>query len=179
MKKLVVLFLAMVIALNVVLVGCGKEIATVDVNIPSVLVGDLGDFDEEEFLAQNEDVKGVKVNDDMSITLTIPEDRHKKMVSEMREGLEASFNELIESENTVYIKDIVYSDDLRKVNIIVDKEGYESSFDFTHLLVGFLVGTYQVYAGHEFYTEVIIEDKDTGHEINSVIYPDALEEEVQ
>ena len=58
----------------------------------------------------------------------------------------------------------------------VDREAYEDAFDLTPLFVGILVGTYQAYAGEEFYTEVIIKDVDTGIEINSIVYPDALED---
>ena len=57
----------------------------------------------------------------------------------------------------------------------MNKEAYENSFDLTPLLVGMTTGMYQLYAGEEYHTKIIIEDIDTGIEIASVIYPDDLD----
>lgn len=205
MKKKVLLFLILVLVMNLTLVACGnkeeadkpnqedesiesiddeesegitvdKSLLTVDITLPATLVGDLSDFNEEEYIAENEGIKAVKINKDGSITLTMTKKKHGEIINEMKDEVEASLSELIESEDTPYIKGIKYTKDFRKVKIIVDRDAYEDAFDLTPFTVGITVGMYQAYSGDEFYTKIIIEDVDTGEEIGSVIYPDALED---
>lgn len=205
MKRLNILFLALVLVMNLTLAGCGskqevevleedekvveideeesmegitvdKTLLNVDITLPSTLVEDLSDFNEEEYLAENEGIKAVKVNEDGSLTLTMSKRKHEELINEMKEEVELSLSELIESEDTPYIKGVEYSKGFREVKLSVDREAYEDAFDLTPLFVGISVGMYQVYAGEEFYTKIIIEDLDTGDEINSVVYPDALED---
>lgn len=205
MKKKVLLFLILVLVMNLTLVACGnkeeadkpnqedesiesiddeesegitvdKSLLTVDITLPATLVGDLSDFNEEEYIAENEGVKAVKINEDGSITLTMTKKKHEEIVNEMKDEVEASLSELIESEDTPYIKGIKHNKDFREVKIIVDRDAYEDAFDLTPFAVGITVGMYQAYSGDEFYTKIIIEDVDTGEEIGSVIYPDALED---
>lgn len=176
MKRLIALVLTMILALNILLVGCGTKEEDVEVTIPEVLAGDLSNFDEKEFLEGTEGVKSAKVTEDNSLIITMGKSRYDAMMKEMKEGLLHSFEEISKSPETAYIEDIDYSDDFKKVTLTVNKEDYEAAFDFTHILVGVLVGTYQVYSGDEFHVEVVIEDGANGEEINSIIYPDSLEE---
>lgn len=206
MKKQIVFLLIMVLVMNLTLVGCGskkeeveeagkdetvletdeeestegitvdKSLLSVDITLPSALIDDVSDFNEEEYIAENEGIKAAKINEDGSVTLTMTKKKHGEIVSEMKEEVTTSLSELTESEDTPYIKEVEYSKDFKEVKLSVDREAYEEAFDLTPLLVGILVGTYQVYAGEEFYTEVIIEDVATGVEINSIVYPDALED---
>lgn len=205
MKKKVLLFLILVLVMNLTLVACGnkeeadkpnqedesiesiddeesegitvdKSLLTVDITLPATLVGDLSDFNEEEYIAENEGIKAVKINEDGSITLTMTKKKHGEIINEMKDEVEASLSELIESEDTPYIKGIKHTEDFREVKIIVDRDAYEDAFDLTPFTVGITVGMYQAYSGDEFYTKIIIEDVGTGEEIGSVIYPDALED---
>ncbi|MCF6461597.1 hypothetical protein [Clostridium sp. Cult3] len=206
MKKQIVFLLIMVLVMNLTLVGCGskkeeveeagkdetvletdeeestegitvdKSLLSVDITLPSALIDDVSDFNEEEYIAENEGIKAAKINEDGSVTLTMTKKKHEEIVSEMKEEVTTSLSELTESEDTPYIKEVEYSKDFKEVKLSVDREAYEDAFDLTPLFVGILVGTYQVYAGEEFYTEVIIEDVATGVEINSIVYPDALED---
>lgn len=206
MKKQIVFLLIMVLVMNLTLVGCGskkeeveeagkdetvletdeeestegitvdKSLLSVDITLPSALIDDVSDFNEEEYIAENEGIKAAKINEDGSVTLTMTKKKHEEIVSEMKEEVTTSLSELTESEDTPYIKEVEYSKNFKEVKLSVDREAYEDAFDLTPLLVGILVGTYQVYAGEEFYTEVIIEDVATGVEINSIVYPDALED---
>lgn len=206
MKKQIVFLLIMVLVMNLTLVGCGskkeeveeagkdetvletdeeestegitvdKSLLSVDITLPSALIDDVSDFNEEEYIAENEGIKAAKINEDGSVTLTMTKKKHGEIVSEMKEEVTTSLSELTESEDTPYIKEVEYSKNFKEVKLSVDREAYEDAFDLTPLFVGILVGTYQVYAGEEFYTEVIIEDVATGVEINSIVYPDALED---
>ena len=206
MRKEIVFLLILVLVMNLTLVGCGskkeeveeadkdetvletdeeesaegitvdKSLLSVDITLPSTLIEDVSDFNEEEYIAENEGIKAAKINEDGSLTLTMTKKRHEENVSEMKEEVITSLSELTESEDTPYIKEVEYNKDFKQVMLSVDREAYEDAFDLTPLFVGILVGTYQAYAGEEFYTEVIIKDVDTGIEINSIVYPDALED---
>ncbi len=206
MRKEIVFLLILVLVMNLTLVGCGskkeeveeadkdetvletdeeesaegitvdKSLLSVDITLPSALIEDVSDFNEEEYIAENEGIKAAKINEDGSLTLTMTKKRHEEIVSEMKEEVITSLSELTESEDTPYIKEVEYNKDFKQVMLSVDREAYEDAFDLTPLFVGILVGTYQAYAGEEFYTEVIIKDVDTGIEINSIVYPDALED---
>lgn len=206
MRKEIVFLLILVLVMNLTLVGCGskkeeveeadkdetvletdeeesaegitvdKSLLSVDITLPSTLIEDVSDFNEEEYIAENEGIKAAKINEDGSLTLTMTKKRHEEIVSEMKEEVITSLSELTESEDTPYIKEVEYNKDFKEVMLSVDREAYEDAFDLTPLFVGILVGTYQAYAGEEFYTEVIIKDVDTGIEINSIVYPDALED---
>lgn len=206
MRKEIVFLLILVLVMNLTLVGCGskkeeveeadkdetvletdeeesaegitvdKSLLSVDITLPSTLIEDVSDFNEEEYIAENEGIKAAKINEDGSLTLTMTKKRHEEIVSEMKEEVITSLSELTESEDTPYIKEVEYNKDFKQVMLSVDREAYEDAFDLTPLFVGILVGTYQAYAGEEFYTEVIIKDVDTGIEINSIVYPDALED---
>lgn len=205
MKRLINLFLVLIMVINLALVGCGKKepnedvggddsvveteageesegvtvdknLLTVDVTLPSEIVGDLDDFNEEEYLAENEGIKTAEVQEDGSLKLTMTKKKHKELVNELEEETESSIKDLIESEETPYIKNVKYNKDFREVNIIVDREAYEEAFDITPLGVGLMAGMYQIYSGKEYETTITIEDADTGDVINSITYPDDLED---
>ena len=100
MKKLISKGLIILILVSVFLSGCGKEqvsetkvddkvteevgveeesggidveknILTVDITLPQSMVGDLSDFNEQEYLSNNDGINSAKVNDDGSMTLNI------------------------------------------------------------------------------------------------------------
>lgn len=154
-------------------IGVDKNILTVDITLPAEIAGDLADFNEDEYLSQNDGMKAAKVNEDGSLTITMTKAKHKEMLEETRKNIDESLGELIEGENTPYIKNIDYSNDYREVIIEVVKEEYENAFDFTPLVVGFSACLYQSIAGIDLNTTIVINDIATGEEINSVIYPDA------
>lgn len=154
-----------------------KNLMTVEVTLPSDFIGDLTDFDEEEYLSQNVGIKSAKVNDDGSLTLTMSKSKHNEMMEGLRKNVDESIGELIEGENTPYIKSIDYTDDYREVYIGVVKQDYENSFDLTPFMIGFSTSMYQSISGIEIKTTIIINDVSTGEEIASVIYPDAWMEE--
>lgn len=158
-------------------IGVEKNLLTVDITLPAAIAGDLADFNEEEYLSQNEGLKAAKVNEDGSLTITMTKSKHKEMVDEVQKSIDESFGELIEGEDTPYIKSIDYTDDYREVSIGVIKEEYENAFDFTPFIVGLSASMYQSMAGIDINTTVIIKDSATGVEINSVTYPDAWNKE--
>lgn len=115
-----------------------KKLLTVDVTLPEQLVGDLSNFDEKEYLAENEGIKSARVNDDGSLTLTMTKSKHKEMLEEVRKSIDESFGEFIEGDNTSYIKTIDYTENYRDIMVGVDREAYENSFDLTPFFLEFL-----------------------------------------
>lgn len=152
-----------------------KNLLTVDIRFPQEIVGDTSGFNEEEYLAENQGIKSATVNDDGSITLTMTKNKHKELLVEMKEGLDKTFEELINGKDTPYIKDIESTKSYREVRVKVDGEVYEEAFDFTPFVIGVSAGMYQLYSGDEYKVRIIMEDMDTGEEIYSVLYPDEFE----
>ncbi|HQK54597.1 MAG: hypothetical protein GX867_10565 [Tissierellia bacterium] len=152
-----------------------KKLLTVDVTLPEQLVGDLSNFDEKEYLAENEGIKSARVNDDGSLTLTMTKSKHKEMLEEVRKSIDESFGEFIEGDNTSYIKTIDYTENYRDIMVGVDREAYENSFDLTPFFLGISAGMYQSIAGIEYRTTITINDTLSGEVITSVTYPDAFE----
>lgn len=203
MKKLIVIFLILVMINNLLLVGCAKNestqskinneeqknnidnndskgievdknLLTVDITLPESLVGDMSDFNEQEYLSGNDGIKSAKLNADGSMTLNMTKKKHNELLDDLRKNLDETFGELIESEETPYIKKIDYTKDYREVKIIVDKEKYENAFDLTPFLIGMTTGIYQLYSGQEYHTNIIILDLETREEIYSVNYPEDI-----
>lgn len=143
--------------------------------MPEQLVGDLSNFDEKEYLAENEGIKSARVNDDGSLTLTMTKSKHKEMLEEVRKSIDESFGEFIEGDNTSYIKTIDYTENYRDIMVGVDREAYENSFDLTPFFLGISAGMYQSIAGIEYRTTITINDTLSGEVITSVTYPDAFE----
>jgi len=89
--------------------------------------------------------------------------------------LKETFQDLIESENSPYVKEITATRGYRTVTVGVDKQAYSGTWDFTPLSIWFSVYFYQLIDGGEYHCEVIIKDVETGEILNTIIYPDALE----
>ena len=195
MKRLMSWGLILVLITSLILTGCSKEsdqtnnnsevkkqagadekLLTVDITLPEAIAGDLSDFNEREYLANNDGINSVKVNSDGSLTLNISKKKHTELLNEIKSSLDETFGELIESEDTPYIRKIDYTKNYREVTISVDKEDYENAFDLTPFLVGMTTSIYQLYLGEEYRTTIIMKDVDTGNEIHSVTYPDVFDE---
>ena len=155
-------------------VAVDEGLFNVTITLPASYFEDLTDFDPEVY-TKEQGFKKTIVNDDGSISITMSKSKHDELMAVMKETLDESFAQLIEAENTLYIKAITSDDEYKTVIVDVNKEGYESAFDLTPLLIGISAMMYQQYNGtSELHCEVIIRDIETGDTLNSVIYPDAL-----
>lgn len=152
-----------------------EGLLNVKITLPASMFEDMTDFDPETYTEENE-FKETVVNEDGSITITMSKRRHNEVMDEMAADIDKTFEEMIEAEDTPYIKEITASEGYRTVTVSVDKEAYEASWDMTPLLIYFNVAFYQIFDDAEPYCEVIVEDIETGEVLYSVIYPDALEE---
>lgn len=151
-----------------------EGLLNVTITFPASMFEDLTDFDPEAYTEENK-FKETVVNEDGSISVTMSKRRHNELVAEMESVVEETFQDLIEGENSSYVKEITASKGYRTVTVSVDKETYKNSWDFTPLIIWFSVAFYQLVDGTDYHCEVIIEDVKTGEVLNTIIYPEALE----
>lgn len=152
-----------------------EGLLNVKITLPASMFEDMTDFDPEAYTEEN-GFKETVVNEDGSITITMSKRRHNEVMAEMAADIDKTLEEMIESEDTPYIKEITSSEGYRNVIISVDKEGYENSWDMTPLSIYFSAALYQIIDGAEPHCEIIIEDVETGEVLYSEVFPDALED---
>lgn len=152
-----------------------EKLLSVDIILPASLFAgeDMTKFDADAY-ASDQGFKSAKVNEDGSVTVTMTKAKHKELLKEMADSLDASFAEFVNGENTPYIKDITHNENFTAVTMKVDKEAYENAFDFTPLAIGLSVAMYQALIETEYHVEISIVDAATGESINSITYPDAM-----
>lgn len=150
-----------------------EGLLNVTITLPASYFEDMTDFDPDTY-ANEQGFKEVAVNEDGSISITMSKTKHNELMAQMKASLDQAFMELIEAEDTPYIKAVTSPDGYTTVIVDVDKAGYESAFDLTPLAIGISVMIYQQYDGSELHCEVIIRDVDSGETLNSVVYPDAM-----
>ena len=193
MKKLIALILAMCM-MAAVLSACGgseqppakqpsadnpnsietdEKFLTVDITLPASLFEGEENFDADAYAAEQGFTKAV-VNADGSVTITMTKAKYNELIDEMTADLDASFSELIGSEDSPYIKDITHSDDFTTVEVKVDRAAYENAFDLTPMTIGFSTMMFQAFLEMEHHCEISIVDASNGDIINTVVYPDAF-----
>lgn len=157
-------------------ISVDRGVFNVDVIIPASLLQseDMDSFDEKTFADENGYSKA-KLNEDGSITVTMSKSKYDEVMKKMAEQYDQNFSDLVEAEDTPYIKSITRSKNFDEIMIEVDRDAYENSIDLTPFVVGLLGMMYQTFNGDNLHVEVIVKDVDTGDLINSITYPDALE----
>ena len=149
-----------------------KNLMSVELTLPAEFAGDLGDFNRETYLSENPGISDAKVLDDGSLWLKMSRTKHKELIEEMEENMITSFNEMIEGEETPYILDIKSSKDYRKVEVLVDRAGYENAFDFSGLAIFFSVGFYHTIQGEDFNLNLQYIDAETEEIIEESLFPE-------
>jgi hypothetical protein len=131
-------------------VSVDKNLLSVEITLPPDFTGDMSDFDKEVYLDENPGISDVELLENGSMKLTMSRAKHKEIMEEMEESMLNSFNELMTDEESSYIKDIRASNDYKKVDVMVDREGYENAFDFSSMTIMFSVGFYHIFEGSDF-----------------------------
>lgn len=150
-----------------------SSLLTVTITIPASRFDVTDDFDPIAYSEKNGFKKTV-VNEDGSVSITMSKSKHNELMADMKESVDESFAELIEAEDTPYIKAITSSEGYKTVTVDVDKEAYEAAFDMTPFIIGMVSMMYQNYADVELHCEVLIRDIKTGEILASAIYPGNL-----
>lgn len=153
---------------------------TVEVTIPASFYEgeDMSTFDAETYASEN-DFKSAIVNEDGSVTITMTKKRHNSLMDDFRLTIDGAFAEMVEAEDTPYIKEINCSDNYDQIKIIVDMDGYDGAglySAFIPLQVYLQGAMYQMFNGDETRSEISIIDAATGETFESVVYPDDLGE---
>lgn len=152
-----------------------EGLLNVTITIPAFIFEDVSDFDPDAYVEEN-DFKKAVVNEDGSVTVTMSKKRHNELMADYKTEVDKIFDEMVEAEDTPYIKEITSTKGYKTVTVRVDKGDYEDAWDMTPLSIYFSVALYQIFDNIEPYCEVIIEDVETGEVLDSVIYPDAFED---
>ena len=189
MKKIVIGIMALTLSLTSVAcssktieneindgVAISKKSRTVEINVPVELSEELREFNREDLLSED-GFEDFQVNEDGSVKIIMTKEKHIEMMEYMEMDLQHMMEELIEAEDTPYIKEINHEPGYTHLNILVDKDQYNENFDVSPLILGMTAGVYQVYDGGEFNIEVVVEDFNTGEELLKVNYPEIFFDE--
>lgn len=157
-----------------------KGLLNVEVTLPASLFENQ-DIDEVIEGAKAEGVKEVIKNDDGSLTYIMSKSEHKKVLSEMEEDINQDIEELKSGEDFPSIKDVKKNNSYSEFTIVVNREKFENSFDgMASIGLGLSAMFYQVFSGvddEKAKVTVNFEDENTGEIIDTVVYPDELNNE--
>lgn len=154
---------------------------TVELTIPKDMLSLSGD-DFDYSLTQEQKDSGftdIKKNADGSATYTIKMKDYEKFISEYKNDVKKSIDELNADGTFASIQKIEYTDNFEKITIIVDKEKFENSFDSVCMLnCGLASCMYQMFdvnsAGK---CTVEVKDSASGKVFQTEVYPDAMQED--
>lgn len=156
-----------------------KGLLNVEITLPEVFFEDDELADIEADMEENHDANVTK-NDDGSITVKMSKKEHKQLLEEMSEEFIETIEEVIEDEEFPSIQEVTYSRDFSELQIIVDREGFENSFDgFALFSLGFTSLFYQLFDGKDIEKDKVtmnIVDEATDETIEEVIFPDVFDE---
>lgn len=159
-------------------IDTNEKLLTVEITLPATFFEDedMSTFDADTYAKEN-DFKSATLNDDGTVTIVMSKSKHRELLKEIQKNLDDSFSELVEAEETSYIKEIIHNDDFSVIDIKVVRSDYENAFDLTPFVVGVSAAMYQAFVDMEYHCEVNVVDVDTGDVINTTVYPDALNEQ--
>lgn len=141
---------------------------------------DEGERDEIIEEVKENGAKDVKVTED-EMSFKISKSDHKKLMKEMREDLEESFEEYATDEEFVSIEKVEANKDFTKVDVTINVAAFEEALFDGFAVIGIGIGSmmYQAFDGVEsdhLSTTVQFIDSDTGDVYDSVQMPEDLEE---
>lgn len=156
-----------------------KGLLNVEITLPASLFEDQ-DINGVIADAKNEGIEDIKQNADGSLTYIMSKSKHKEMMKELESGLLESIEDAKNNEDYVSIKDVTNNKSFSEFTLIVDQEKYENSFDgFVAFGFGLSGMYYQLFNGvspDDYKVTIIIKSEATGEVINTIVYPDALNE---
>ena len=102
------------------------------------------------------------------------------MMSEIKEDFMETITNIIDDKEFASIHNITYNNDFTEINMVVDQEQFENSFDgFVTLNLGVSSLFYQAFQGKDLEKEkvtILLEDSATNEIFQEIIYPDVLDE---
>lgn len=159
-------------------ISVDKGLLNVEVTLPASFFED-GDIDAAIAEAKEEGIEVTK-NENGSVTYKMSKAKHKEMMAEVEDSLLESIEELKNGEDFASIKDIQHNKKFTEFTLVVDKEGYENSFDgFAVFGLGLSGAMYQLFNGADpenYNVKIVVKDEVTNEIINEVNYPKDLED---
>lgn len=115
---------------------------TVDITLPAYFFEDkdMSAFNAEKY-AQEQGFKKAVLNEDGSVTVTMTKANHKKMLKELTNEYDTSFAEMVESDNTPYIKSIKHSDNFNSITVEVDRAALDQEQLFMQIIENLDINT--------------------------------------
>lgn len=174
--------LPLLLLLGALMAACSedqKKAGDVEVTIPALFF-EGQDIDSVISKAKNSGIKEIIKNDDGTLTYKMAKPEHEEMMKGLKEGILANVDEIKASDDFKSVKDITYNKSFSEFTVSVNKEEFESSLD-TMASVGLaLTGMYyQLFNGADvenYKVTVIFNDESSGEVINTMVYPDVLNE---
>ncbi|MGE7749893.1 hypothetical protein [Lysinibacillus fusiformis] len=174
--------LPLLLLLGALMAACSedqKKAGDVEVTIPALFF-EGQDIDSVISKAKNSGIKEIIKNDDGSLTYKMAKPEHEEMMKGLKEGILANVDEIKASDDFKSVKDITYNKSFSEFTVSVNKKEFESSLD-TMASVGLaLTGMYyQLFNGADvenYKVTVIFNDESSGEVINTMVYPDVLNE---
>lgn len=146
-----------------------KNLLSVEVTLPASLVGDDDLTLDEEAKAAG--VKEITKNEDGSVTMKMTKDAHKKLLAELKTGIDESIEEILaDKENYSSFDSITYNDDVTEFTVNVDASTYGGLQSFAALAFYIEGNIYQALNAvpeDQLRTIVNFVNKDTGEIIES------------
>ena len=157
-----------------------KGLLNVEITLPASFFEEEEDHDQMIADAKADGVKDVIVNDDGSLTYKMSKAKHKEMLAEMKMGLLETVDEIKDGEDFESIKDVKHNKSFSEFTLVVEQEMFEDSFDaFATMGIGMSAMLYQLFTGvsvDEYKVTIDIQAEESGEVIDTVVYPDVLEE---
>lgn len=174
--------LPLLLLLGALMAACSedqKKAGDVEVTIPALFF-EGQDIDSVISKAKNSGIKEIIKNDDGSLTYKMAKPEHEEMMKGLKEGILSNVDEIKASDDFKSVKDITYNKSFSEFTVSVNKKEFESSLD-TMASVGLaLTGMYyQLFNGADvenYKVTVIFNDESSGEVINTMVYPDVLNE---
>lgn len=128
-------------------ISVDEGLLNVEVTIPASMFEDTSEEDIKASAEEN-GFSGCTINDDGSVTYKMSKAKHKEWLSELKESIDQSINDIINGDNAVEsFQKIEYSDDLTNFDIYVDADKF-GGFDSMYALTFYISGAYyQAFAG--------------------------------
>lgn len=156
-----------------------KGLLNVEVTIPASFF-EGQDIETVISEAKKDGIKEVIKNDDGSLTYKMSKSEHKEMMKELEKSVIETTEEIKTSGDFPSIKDVSYNKAFSEFTLSVNKEEFENSLDAMASLGLAITGMYyQVFSGvdlEKYKVTVIFKNESNGEVINTVVYPDDLNE---
>lgn len=157
-----------------------KGLLNVEVTLPAAFF-EGQDIDKAIAQAKKDGVKEVTKNEDGTLTFKMSKSQHKKMMKEMETTIKDSVKELETNKDLASIKSVEYNKSFSEFTIVVKQSDYENSMDgFAILGIAMQSMFYQLFDGVKpdaYKATIHLKDEATSKVFDTIVYPDALEEE--